>query len=239
MKTTGIRYLMTCGAAAAAISGFAGCMHPGPRDAARLGPFYEPKNLMSEPNLGGLRRVVVLPVWSGQVAPAETAAELDVEIANALQRTHRFEVVNVSREDSLRRFRVEAFSSASALPPDLFTRLQREYAADGVLFVDVTVYRAYRPIAIGFRAKLASIDGQRLVWTFDNVFSSDEVAVANAARRHFLDSDQRGVPADLTHTVLQSPARFSAYAAAAMFATLPPVLSAAADPELARAAANR
>ncbi len=225
--------------AAAWVAAVAGCMHPGPQDSARLGPFYEPKNVMAEPNLGGLRRVVVLPVWSGNVAPAETAAELDVEVANALQRTHRFEVVNVSREDSLRRFRVEAFSSASALPPDLFTRLQREYAADGVLFVDVTVYKAYRPVAIGFRAKLASIDGQRLIWTFDNVFSSEDPAVANAARHHFLDSDQRGVPADLTHSVLQSPARFAAYATTAMFATLPPVLNAAADPEMARAAVSR
>lgn len=225
---------------AAAVLGLAGgCMHPGPHDAARLGPYYEPKNIMAEPNLGGLRRVVVLPVWSGNVAPAETAAELDLEVANALQRTHRFEVVHVSREDSLRRFRVESFSSASALPPDLFARLQREYAADGVLFVDVTVYKAYRPIAIGFRSKLASIDGQRLIWTFDNVFSSDDPAVANAARRHFLDSDQRGVPADLTHSVLQSPTRFAAYVTAAMFATLPPVLNAAADPEMARAAVSR
>ena len=34
-----------------------------------------------------------------------------------------------------------------------------------------------------------------------------------------------GVPVDLTPGVLQSPVRFAGYAAAAMFATLPPVVA--------------
>ncbi len=211
-------------ALAAAVLALAGCMHPGPYDAARTGPFFTPANQVGEPSLGGIRRVVVLPVWSGNAAPVETASELDPTVIAALQLAQRFEVVTLSREDALHRFRAESFSSASALPHDLLATLRREFAADAVLFVDVTVYNAYRPLAIGLRARLASIDGKRLVWTFDNVFSADDPRVANAARHHFLDSDRR-VPADLTHGVLQSPSRFATYACAAMFATLPPVVS--------------
>lgn len=199
-----------------------GCMHPAAYDTARIGPFFTPANYVGEPSLGGIRRVVVLPAWTGVAALVETAADLDPVILASLQHEHRFEIVALSREESRNRFRSEAFSSAAALPHDLLPTLRREFAADAVLFVDVTVYDAYRPLTLGLRAKLATIDGARLVWTFDSIFSADDPAVANAARHFYLAADRR-VPADLTHGVLQSPSRFAAYASAAMFATLPPV----------------
>jgi hypothetical protein len=101
--------------------------------------------------------------------------------------------------------------------------LRQEFAADAVMFVDLTVYRAYRPLALGLRAKLAAIDGTRLVWTFDDTFSAENPLVANAARHHFVEEDHSGVPADFTPAVFQSPTKFAAYAATAMFSTLPPV----------------
>jgi hypothetical protein len=115
-------------------------------------------------------------------------------------------------------------SSAAALPSDLFPLLQREFAADAVLFIDVTAFNPYKPITLGLRSKLASIDGSRLIWTFDNLFSSEAPGAANGARNFFLDRD-KSVPADLTRTALQSPSRFAAYAAASMFKTLPPVVA--------------
>lgn len=202
---------------------FTGCMHPGPHDPARVGPFFAPANYVGEPSLGGVRRVVVLPVWGGHVAPVETVAELDAIVVTALQQSQRFEVVSLSREDSRRRFGAEAFSSASALPHDLLATLRREFAAEAVLLVDLTAFSAYRPLELGLRAKLAAIDGSRLIWTFDTLFSAKDPTVANAARQHFLEADKR-VPADMTHSALQSPSRFATYVSTAMFATLPPVL---------------
>lgn len=200
-----------------------GCVQPGHFDSARKGPFYQPANYLGEPSLGGIRRVVVLPLWGGDVATEETVADLDPTILTALQHQRRFEVVSLSREDALRKFRTTSFSSAAALPHDLMAYLASEYAAEAVLFIDLTVYKPYPPLAVGFRAKLATIDGARLVWTFDDLFSADDARVANGARNHFLDLDRR-IPADMTHGVLQSPSRFATYATTAMFATLPPVL---------------
>jgi hypothetical protein len=203
---------------------FSGCMTPSIDDPARLGPFFTPSNHVGEASLGGMRRVVVLPVCGGTLAPVETVAALDPVIIAALQQQHRFEVVTLTREQSRRHFRFEEISSVAALPHDFLSTLQREFAADGVLFIDITVFRPYRPIGLGLRAKLATLDSSpRLVWTFDNVFSADDPAVANSARKHFLGADRGGVPADLSPGVLQSPARFAEYAADAMFATLPPV----------------
>ena len=206
----------------------AGCMHPGPQDPARVGPFFVPGNHAGEAWLGGLRRVVLLPVAAAGVASPETAAELDGIVATALQHQNRFEVVTVPREESRRRFGAEAFSSSAALPHDLLATLKARYAADAVMFVDLTNHSAYRPLSIGFRSKLATIDGSRLVWTFDAVFSADNPEVANAARNFFLGRDRHDVPADFTKAALQSPGRFATYAASAMFRTLPPVTPAPA-----------
>ncbi len=213
--------------ALAALLSLAGCVAPPLHDSARRGPFFTPANHAGEAQLpANLRRVVLLPVAGGSAADRESAAALDAIFIAELQKQNRFEVVSLTREDCLRRFRAEEFLSTAALPPDFLAMLKREHAADAVMFVDVTAYKPYRPLVLGVRAKLALLDPEsdvRLAWTFDNVFAAAEPAVANSARHHFLDSDRGGIPADLTPGVLQSPSRFASYVAAATFATLPPV----------------
>lgn len=208
----------------AAAAFLAGCMHPAVNDPARVGPFFTPANFSGDASLGGIRRVVVLPVWAGEGMPPESAAALEEVFLTALQQEKRFEVVSFSRQECRRRYGVEALGSATALPRDLFASLRREFAADAVLFIDITSFNAYKPMTMGLRGKLAAIEGGRLVWTFDNVFSAEAPVIANSARHQSLDRDT-SVPADLTRGVLQSPSRFAAYAAASMFATLPPVVA--------------
>ncbi len=213
----------------------AGCQHPGRLlDPTWHGPFYTPRNHAGDFSLGAVRRVVLLPVYGGSLAPAETVAALDASVAGALQQANRFEVVTISRAECARQFGAREFASSAALPRGLLGRLQEDYAADAVLFVDLTTFSAYRPIAVGFRGKLASIDGSRLVWTFDEVFSAEDPAVVNSVRRHYRTSDRGGIPVDLSAGVLQAPTRFAGYAAATMFSTLPSVggapVAAAATP---------
>ncbi len=202
-----------------------GCMNPGPQDPVRVGPFFVPTNHSGDPSLGGIRRVVMLPVWADSAIPPESPEMLDPILTAALQKENRFEVVVLSRDECRRRFRAAALGSSSALPPDLLATLRREFAAEAVLFVDLTTFRPYKPLAVGLRAKLASIDGARLIWKFETVFSSDDPLVTNAARHYFLERDRSVPGADFTPAVLQSPSRFATYVAAAMFATLPPVVA--------------
>lgn len=203
----------------------AGCMTPPVRDPARIGPFYEPKNVVGDSSLFGLRRVVLLPAWgAGSITP-EQLADLDTVLSASLQRQQRFEVVTLSRSEFRRRFGLESVSSAAPLPFNLLGTLRRETGAEAILFVDVTMLESQRPLGIGLRARLATVDGLRLIWVFDNLFSAADPAVANSARRHELDRDGGGLPADMTLGVLQSPGRFATYAADAMFRTLPPVVA--------------
>ncbi|MEO6004638.1 MAG: hypothetical protein ABIS43_15895 [Opitutus sp.] len=211
----------------ASLAFLTGCLVPPISDGSRVGPFFTATNHGGDTQLpAGLRRVVLLPIAAGTVAPAESAAALDAVFITELQRQNRFEVVTLTRAECLQRFQAEEFSSVGALPADLMKRLRQEFAADAVLFVDLTVFKAYRPLALGVRAKLATLgDDVRLVWTFDNVYSASDAAVANSARAHFVNSERGGVPADMTPAVLQSPSRFGTYVAADMFSTLPAVFA--------------
>ena len=204
-----------------------GCVHPPANDSARVGPFHSPLNVTADLQLPQtLRRIVLLPLAGGSIASAESVTALNPVFLTELQKQNRFEIIALTREDLLLRFRTAELRSTEALPHDFVARLRREHAADGVMFIDLTVYKPYRPLVIGVRAKLALLsDDVRLVWSFDNVFSAADPTVANSARHFFLNSDQRDVPADLTPAVLQSPSRFAAYVAAQAFATLPPAFT--------------
>lgn len=198
-------------------------MSPGPQDPARVGPFFTPQNVTADPTLGGIRRVLVMPVWGGTATNEESAADLDPIFVRALQEQNRFEVVTLSRPECQRRFGARAVSSAGALPHNFVATVQRAFAADAVLFIDVTVFRAYHPLSLGVRSRLVTLNSTRLVWAFDNLFAADDARVANSARHFYLQSGHQGVPGDLTPAVLQSPGRFAAYVAATTFSTLPPV----------------
>ena len=191
---------------------------------SHAGPLFVPVNHAGDAVLPtNVRRVVLLPLAGGEVAPAASMVDLDPVVAAALQHQNRFEVITVSRDACRRLFSVEELSSVQALPPNFMAVIRHEFAADAVLFVDVTVFRAYRPLALGFRAKLATVTDVRLVWTFDNLFTASDPAVANSASRHLRTDGLPQVPADLGAAALQSPSRFTAYAAEAMFSTLPPL----------------
>jgi hypothetical protein len=185
--------------------------------------YFSPANYTREPQLpANLRRVLLLPLCGGTVMPPETSVALEEVFATELQRALRFEVVRLSREDCRRKFGAPEFSSASALPHDFLATLGREYAADAVLFVDLTSYRAYRPLALGVRAKLATVEQTRLLWSFDEIFSADDAAVSNSVKRFYGKGDATGIPVSPGHGALQSPGKFAAYVAAATFDTLPP-----------------
>lgn len=202
----------------------AGCeITPDLADPVRYGPFYTPTNFAAEKKLpADLRRVLVLPVSVGSLAPEETSLTLDAVVVQALQEQQRFEVVPLPREESLRLFGAREFSSTAALPHGMIEQLAARYAVDAVLFTDITAYQPYRPQSIGFRSKLATVRDVRLVWTFDEVISASNPAVANSARRLPFQAAQGRGPVDLSPGTLLSPSRYAAFAAGEMFRTLPP-----------------
>jgi hypothetical protein len=78
--------------------------------------FRQPVNFNGERQLPtGLRRVLVLPVYGGQVAATEACQVLDEVLLNALQKKARFEVVAISDVTASRIFRRPPFCPTSFL----------------------------------------------------------------------------------------------------------------------------
>lgn len=187
-----------------------------------VGKSYRPANHVADgPIPAGLRRVAILPLHGGAWSPADLAP-LEAAIAAELGKIERFEVVSADRAYLASRFGRGAFESSAALPGDFLAVLGAEQAADAVLFVDLTHYSPYQPIALGVRAKLVGVAGGRVLWSFDSIFDAAQPDVAVAARRYHLDRSRPAHPLENTSGILQSPARFAKYVAFAMFETLPP-----------------
>jgi len=215
-----MRFLALLGA----LGALEGCSSPGKlTDSVHQGPFFQPRNFVGGSQVpASIRRVAILPVHGGEFAPPEAVEPLDPVFATALERQMRFEVVVVPRDECQKCFGTPDVSSVAALPHEILAELGRKYAADAIMFVDVTAYQSYRPLILGVRAKLALVADRSLLWSFDEVFSASDPAVANSVRRYYLDNELRHLPFDLTPGALQSPSRFAAYAADATFHTLPP-----------------
>jgi hypothetical protein len=181
--------------------------------------FYTPENFTAVAALpADLRRAVLLPMDRGGHATPEVVRELDAILLESLQQRGRFEVVRLTRADCRRMFGKESFNSTDALPHDFAEQIAREFAADAVLFVDLTAHRANRPLMLGMRAKLASAAGGRLLWAFDEVFDAESPNVAEAAREHFHDPH---APVQAGEAAVRSPGRFAKFATTSMFATIP------------------
>lgn len=186
------------------------------------GPFFTPTNFSGPAQMpADIRRVAILPVAGLERYPEASTEGIIEALHVALGRNGRFEPILISPE------RWSAISGrASAGPNDAlvatwFDALAREFGIDSVLLVEFTEFRAYPPLALGVRSKLARATGTReVVWSFDTTFDARNAAVANSVRRHAAKSSA-GVPTDFGPLGLQSPRRFAAYAFDSTFAVLP------------------
>jgi len=53
---------------------------------------------------------------------------------------------------------------AEILPPDFLDSLQRVYGCDAVLFCELSTFRAYAPLAVGWRMKLVDVRTRQILW---------------------------------------------------------------------------
>ncbi|WP_221029983.1 DUF799 domain-containing protein [Actomonas aquatica] len=216
-----LRAALGYSAAAFALLASTGCESVSDRLAVDpLTPSYKPTNVAGPDYLPiEVRRVAVLPVWSGQPLDERSLTNIEQAFNVALTRAARFEVVPVSRDNLRAWVKHSSLGSTEALPANLFTQLHERLGADAVLFVDVTSYSPYPPLSVGLRTRLIQLDNGALLWATDELFDAARAATAAGARRHHLQGGP--APADLSPTVLQSPARFVAYAADTLVGTIP------------------
>lgn len=180
-----------------------------------------PQNYFSGEPVGiPIRRVALLPIFNEKY-PQEQMRELDAAFNAELTKKSIFEVVPVSRSSMESFFGKRQLASVENLPPDLLDKMRDRYGVDGIIFTDITHYSAYRPLAIGVRAKLVDATSGEIRWAFDYIFDSGNPAIAQAAKTYQArySYDNQPLQGD-GGTVLISPARFAKFVANQTYVSL-------------------
>jgi hypothetical protein len=213
-------------------------------DAVVFGQDSKPQNVfVSSPELPkDLKRVLVLPLV-GEESRADLSSGcemLDCVLQAELVKTGRFEVIPASSEMLRSLTGRPGWTGAEVLPADFLNSLQRAYGCDAVLFCQLTEFRAYAPLAVGWRMKLVDVRTQKIIWAADEDFDAGIPAVAKGAEQ--FQKQQQNVhgqarsllknllkyadrqPAsalDDQWSILNSPRYFGQYAAVKLLQTLP------------------
>lgn len=190
-----------------------------------IGRSYHPENVYQswEGVPKGIRRVAVLPL-ACDASNSELAAgreALEPILRSELTKTRKFEVVSLSADALRSATGKSAWSGGEALPPDFLAKLRKISGAEAVLFCELTGYRAYTPLMMGWRLRLVNLQTGETLWAVDEVLDASQASVDRGVRRYErkTHADVSGAAGDWVAG--NSPRRFGQYALATLFATLP------------------
>jgi hypothetical protein len=202
-----------------------GCKSLLPANDMVIGPVYRPSNVYRASAVmpPTLRRVAVLPLTaaSSDAAAEEGRLALDPVLATELNKTRAFETVFLTPEQMIKLTGQARWSAADSLPTNLVKSIQQSVGSDAILFSELSQFRAYPPIAIGWHFKLVECQENQILWSVDEVFDSGDGSVANAARMYYKEHLRQPEPLADSLSIFSSPRRFGQYTLSAAFSTLP------------------
>ena len=196
-----------------------------PRVRRAMAPAYKPSNQHSEAPLlpESLRRIAVLPLTAphGDEAAASVLSHFESLLLVELRKKAAFDVVPVTREQIKEWSGRADWRQDEPLPTNFLSRIREQSGSDGILFAHLSAFRAYPPLAAGWRLSLVDGSTGKAFWSVDEVFDAGSVEVIKSAQAY--SRSQMNQPAlELDSTgVLTSPSRFGQYSAAAVLGTLP------------------
>jgi hypothetical protein len=189
-----------------------------------------------------VKRVLVLPLTCDDASSsvADGCDLLDPVLQTELTKTKAFEVVSMSADRVRSCTGKTTWTGTEALPADFFQALNKAEACDAVLFCQLTSYKPYVPLAIGWRLKLVDVQTQKVLWEADEVYDASDPAVARNAQqfqkkqqnvsgtsktfvKRAWDLLNRETPSDLDDQwdILNSPRYFGQFAAVTSLESLP------------------
>lgn len=199
-----------------------GCGTRAANDPLSATPSFVPTNVfLPSPWPPEVQRVLILPAaWDGPEQPFIDQFDEIVQIE--ARKTLLAEFVWIDRATLERLTGQRQWPTYEPIPGSLVRVARDEYAADALLMVDLSHFRAYAPMALGLRARLWRLDDGETFWAADHLFDAGDPHVAVGAQRYQATSRPRLAPLNAGESALQSPRRFGHYVTAATFATFPP-----------------
>lgn len=193
--------------------------------ARAITPAFEPGNIYREEGVlpSHIRRVAILPmsVSSDEGDLSFGRDTLEPIMRAEIGRVRRFEVVSISIDELRLLSGRGLWSAQDKLPLDFFERIREKFGADAVLFTEMTQFRGYEPLAVGWRCTLVETDEPHVLWAVDEVFDARIPSVAAAAIRYSDRNPDTSATLSDSRSVLISPRRFGRYAAHAVAETMP------------------
>lgn len=181
----------------------------------------------------GMRRLAMMPIYANRPID-DLQRDMDGIFRGELSKVVKYEIVQVPREEMLQLTSRESISSSSVISADVIKALRQKYAADAAMFVDFTVFRPYRPIAIGVRAKIVDLRNMEVIWVADGILDTAEPDVATLATQFAgmglnvpyisptIPKGKSREAASGNQIILQSPRLFAGFVAHEAFSTLAP-----------------
>ncbi|MFP6854539.1 MAG: hypothetical protein VB980_02050 [Opitutales bacterium] len=199
-----------------------GCRHADRDKIVSKAPPHEPTNLHSvEKFPDNFKRVIVLPCH--HIPEDQLLVDyIDTVFRHELAKRRVFEPVFVSRNELHRLVGKTQLTPQEKLPENLLARLLAEYAGvDGVMFLEIFNYRAYKPLALGVRGRLVDLRSGDFIWAIDETFDAGNASIISAADEFQRRNQVTNFSRHSYGSVLTSPRVFTKYVANAAFGTLP------------------
>jgi hypothetical protein len=131
-----------------------------------------------------VKRVLMLPLAhaEAQTTLASGCETLSPVLQEELIKTKKFEVVMADPKTLQNATGRLNWTGTEILPTNFFSSLQRVYGCDAILFCELTAFRAYAPLTIGWRLKLVEVSTQKIIWAADVVFDASDPVVSKSAQ---------------------------------------------------------
>lgn len=168
-----------------------------------------------------IQRVVVLPLNSRVEIAPEALDVLFVAFYAELLKQLRFECLPIEKKELHALFGKIDFFSNEVLPDNFFSLIRKNTQGDAVLFVEITHYQPYKPVALGVRCQLIDAETKNSLWVLDELFDSGIPSVQEGLKRYREHHEQIDSFFDFTDSLLYTPIRFAHYVAFEIFCRLP------------------
>ena len=182
---------------------------------------YKPTNLYPVERLPTyFNRLAVMPCYH-PVPSSPVLTFGDDVFVKEMSKFGVFEPISVSTKFCKDFFGKERLSSSETLPENFLKILVEKFGANGVLFIDLHSFKAYRPLSLGVRAKLVDLKSGEFMWAIDETIDSGEASVMVAANLYQRGNHVQALSEKTSSSILQSPRLFSKFVAHTLFSTLP------------------
>lgn len=195
------------------------------------GPFHEVRNFYTAANnwQDDVQVVAVMPLVSGHGDDwsLQGVEHMQPVLTEELARFNQFEAVTITQRRLVALTGVKHVRPLEPLPnkfQEIIQHLNKEKGTrkviDAVLFCELSTYRPYPPLAMGWKLHLYDLKSQQLVWAFDEVFNTGDPRLHNSVRRYMRDHRLTTMPNFREIMILSSPRALARYSLSAALETM-------------------